>query len=214
MYSKQDLALRHEIVLTTVRSTLVACGLDTRNERYTEEEANKFAQARQMISDGANYAQVADHFGVQPQKLLNGAKPNTTSEDDNGAGSNSNDDSSSANMTTDPFLPVIEEQVQAYMQTAIDKAVERGMELFPYMLFKSIEKRIKQGSVTEINEKFRQAQLQYYNALPSPVEEVETPYFETGNGIESDGATAIDNTELEDLVDDDDDDEILGFDDD
>ena len=50
----------------TLRDSLKACGLETKQERYTAEEIwEQFIPARQMVEAGSTYKDVAEHFGLK-----------------------------------------------------------------------------------------------------------------------------------------------------
>jgi len=55
----------------TIKDTLKACGLDTKQERYSDSQIwNNFIPAREMIEGGKKYKEVAAHFGVsEPENL-------------------------------------------------------------------------------------------------------------------------------------------------
>ena len=52
------------LALNTVRQTLISCGLDTSKRTYTSEEESKFGAARKLITEGATYNKVKEHFKV------------------------------------------------------------------------------------------------------------------------------------------------------
>ena len=65
MPTKKDLQQQYSISDNTVYKTLSACGLDTSQEDYTEEEIeNNFKPAREMIDAGKRYKDVEQYFGL------------------------------------------------------------------------------------------------------------------------------------------------------
>ena len=57
-WTKTCLCQRYGLSLLTVRRTLDAAGLSTRQQRYSELEVKRFALARDLISQGYTYSQV------------------------------------------------------------------------------------------------------------------------------------------------------------
>ena len=66
-YTKQQLAQLFAISLPTVRETLTALSIPTRQTYLSEREAKRFALARWMISvEGLNYDEIARAFHLEP----------------------------------------------------------------------------------------------------------------------------------------------------
>lgn len=64
-YTKKDLCKKFGISQNTVSSTLAICGLNTRKQKYSQEEIDKFTVARQMLDEGQTQKEVEEHFGIQ-----------------------------------------------------------------------------------------------------------------------------------------------------
>ncbi|MEO0804549.1 MAG: hypothetical protein AAFY57_20125, partial [Cyanobacteria bacterium J06642_2] len=66
-YTKQELAQLFAISLPTVRETLSALSIPTRQTHLSEQEAKHFALARWMKSiEGLNYDEIARAFQLEP----------------------------------------------------------------------------------------------------------------------------------------------------
>ena len=64
-YSKQQLAESKNISVDTVSKTLKAAGIDTSKSEYSQEEYDRFMEARRWMDDeNLTYKQVSDRLGV------------------------------------------------------------------------------------------------------------------------------------------------------
>lgn len=63
--SKQQLADEKNISVDTVSKTLKAAGIDTSKSEYSQDECDRFYEARRLMDDeNYTYKQVSEHFGV------------------------------------------------------------------------------------------------------------------------------------------------------
>jgi|GEM_PF-6714947 len=63
--SKQQLAEEKNISVDTVSKTLKAAGIDTSKSEYSQDECDRFYEARRLMDDeNFTYKQVSEHFGV------------------------------------------------------------------------------------------------------------------------------------------------------
>ena len=123
MTTKKDFKDEFDLALNTVRTTLKSCGLETEKQDYSEEEANKFREARRMKDAGLSYSEISKHFGVEQEEAAAAAA--TTS-----SGTTS---SSSSNI-----LDVVEQQFTEQIDKLFDEMSERmilkGAENLPRFL--------------------------------------------------------------------------------
>jgi hypothetical protein len=67
-HTKKDLEAQFNISDVTVTSTMQACGLNTRKKKYTQEEVDKFQQARELFAEGMTHREVEQYFGIQQEE--------------------------------------------------------------------------------------------------------------------------------------------------
>ena len=72
--SKQQLCQQYGLSLLTVRQTIKSAGLSTSQQRYSPQEAQRFAQARRYLEQGWSYRKVAERMGsaMKPMVEVNG----------------------------------------------------------------------------------------------------------------------------------------------
>ena len=68
--SKQQLADEKNISVDTVTKTLKAAGIDTSRSEYSQDECDRFYEARRLMEDeNYTYKQVSDRFGVNTNNV-------------------------------------------------------------------------------------------------------------------------------------------------
>ena len=62
--TREDLQKDFQLGEEDVRDTLKACGLSLKKRNYSDEERERFAQARKLFEDGLahSYDDIANHF--------------------------------------------------------------------------------------------------------------------------------------------------------
>jgi hypothetical protein len=72
--SREDLQSQYNLSEEDVKETLKACGLSLKKRSYSEEEHQRFAQARKMFEEGSanSYDDIANHFKSNKLSETNG----------------------------------------------------------------------------------------------------------------------------------------------
>jgi hypothetical protein len=64
-YTKKDMAKAYQISPRTVTKTLQACGIATRKTRYSQEEFQRFSQARTLFKAGVGSRDIKTFFSLR-----------------------------------------------------------------------------------------------------------------------------------------------------
>ncbi|MCG6137087.1 MAG: hypothetical protein MET45_21050 [Nostoc sp. LLA-1] len=162
MITKKQIAEQFKITINTVRKTLEACGLDTSQSEYSEEDIRKkFEVARTMLTEEQkNYVDVAAHFGVAMGEEV--GTPENNQEFKYATVANA--------PTADPLQAAIHSNVQTYVQEITDQAVEDVVAELPQMIFESVRKAVRSGAVDAV---FRNM-LEQRRAFPRDFSDEET----------------------------------------
>jgi flagellar biosynthesis/type III secretory pathway protein FliH len=142
MITKKQIAEQFNITINTVRKTLEACGLDTSQSEYSEDDIReKFEVARTMLTEEQkNYAEVAAHFGVAMGDEVGTPESNQEFKYASVASA----------PTADPLQAAIHSNVQTYVQEITDHAVEDVVAELPQMIFESVRKVVRSGAVDAV----------------------------------------------------------------
>ncbi len=70
-FTREDFQREYNLSEEDVRETLKACGFSPKKRNYTDEDRERFAQARKLFNDGLahSYDDISNHF-------RNNAEPN------------------------------------------------------------------------------------------------------------------------------------------
>lgn len=176
----------------TVTRTLTACGIDPKQAMFSEDEVQRFYEARQLIDDSKySYAQVSEHFGVA------GATAAATSEEPKSPTSNG------AGHGTNPFYEEAQRAARQYVQETTDRVVKDALEQLPAILDQTFQELAASGYVQEA---FARGFADYqarYDAESSGVRQVyEASGFSLGSGSTFDEDDEYTDTHnQEDVVD-------------
>jgi hypothetical protein len=156
----------------TVTRTLAACGIDPKQGLFSEDEVQRFYEARHLIDESKyTYSQVSDHFGVAD------ATATAPSEEPKTPASNG------ATHGTNPFYEQAQQAAREYVQETTDRVVKDALEQLPAILDQTFQELAASGYVQEAFARgFAEYQARYDAEAKGPRQVYESPGFSLGSG--------------------------------
>jgi len=179
----------------TVTRTLAACGIDPKQAMFSDDEVQRFYEARQLMDEYKySYAQVSEHFGVA-------ATTAAAASDEPEAPA-----SRGASHGTNPFYEEAQRAARQYVQETTDRVVKDALEHLPAILEQTFEELAASGYVQEaFSRGFAEYQARYDAETAGPRQVYEASGFSLGgSGSTLDEDDAFTNTythNQEDVVD-------------
>lgn len=148
MYSKKDLAERFNLARNTVYATLKASGLPTDKQTYTEEEIQQFfIPARQLLSSGKTYDEVATYFATRSA----GTAESVSSETAPSHGSGS----------SQALGQVLFEQTVQSVQTTAEMIVQQLLPYIPHLTAQALDQACHRGQIAQHFQSYERDRLQH-----------------------------------------------------